>query len=1449
MADDVLDILVRLTGDYQILEDLLSKPHDVRLNIQNNLVAQQTAQAQAAAQSLRGQTPAPGPTLSGIDLVRQEVRAREALVGLNNRLYEQEKAIFTQRQKAVEANQKFALGSSINGPSRQQVALQYGLIPSQITAQRRLFDASRITQTQSLREIAFAGLFGQGLVGRGVNIAGGVVGAGVGGPGGALAGSALAQVASQEIAKVFDVIAEGLRKAAEAGITFERSILGIASVFQATTGVRGAQGQSLSLGEQLNVQQGEARQVQRAARARLLPLGISGEKEATLVQAIISGAAQRGINLSPEQAGILAERIGGALQAQRPEILDNPTLLRRDIEDALSGAPSGKRTILGTLIRGYAPGLFTASSGADLVNQSQGLAAFPEALKNSNNPITAINKLDAALDNLATTVGDKFLISIVPAFKALTEILTDPQLTTSVASFAESLGGIVSSLAGFSSVLAGIAGIVDRISSHKEDILDVGLDAAYLTKIAQGDFKGASAILQIHQEKTRKQNEPVDKDEVVKYRNPSSIYGGLKATLGDLTEPAGTFDAKNPFAVIASAVDLLNSIPEIKFGIKDKANGNKKLEEAGLKDLSTTAYNATSAVVDAHQDLFEKGQKLFGKDLYSQIAQNHFSIEGLGAEIGDRQSLVSRAGERSSAARSKLSALSNAAGPAGPDPRELEKAERELAKARQDETAQTEKLIQAQNSLAESVQKSISLIQEETQFKLKQVNLQTQVGQTSGLNIEQGGLDAGTSKIVDRIAEVQAGKGSSEELQFLQGQLRIQGVSQEQLNAKKQLRPGEVAGNEVGAVKALDDLQNSAFNAAKATKEMADAVYKTSEALKDFDKETRLRDLERQDAVAGSKERLADAIDKAYGAGSGDALREDPQSRAFRQLDLAKEQYDQTYRINGPFGEAEEQDRRARAGLVLDKQGAEINQTELPYNLASQQIGDIQKVIQLAQQFPENKQLQDAAKQAQSRLPQLLQGLGFGSAGSSIGSLFGSNDVFNSAFTQGQSGFGSTYTSDQVNNAGNFAPGGYDQTKRIEDLISTADFSVNDAVININQAYFNSLEDGNNLGNIDKESEDYFKNTGGGRGYPDSDVKRPDSDPLAQFFGGIADQTGLSSFVDNATNFFGAGTGNLGKAGGSILDNIAGFINDPIGTLMHAGQDIGKSAGDLANNVFSGKYGVGLGLTPLGQQTTKGLGLDQLGDNLKFIFGDKPIQGVSSPDLNLPYSIAGKVAPYNGNGDEKALGADILGGVLGSESVSGKGLASVKPEDVFNPSNYRPITPQDVFNTTYPQLGVPFGEPSTVDVSKVGPNVPGFSFDGKSVASKYSSGKLSANELLSLSDSDLLKYGNQQLDAVQAKSPFSQGFTIDGAPVVNPLGPLGGSDTPNIPDTSQPGALQQFQEQDRAAAEKKFVGDFQKQTPQNVASTGTDIVNTLKQMPAQIGLYMRYAIDNSFSGA
>jgi len=282
------------------------------------------------------------------------------------------------------------------------------------------FNKRNFLNENVLRQIFFGLVFGGPLTAAGAAIGGGFAGAS-----GALFGSTASQFLKNTLTSFGNNVHDASEKIREAGLAFERSILGISAVNQANKIIVGPNGEEVSPAAQFNFQQVEAKRIQLAARSKLLPLGIAGQTESTFVQGIVSALAQRGLSGSDQQVARISELLGGAIQAQRPSLLENTTLLLRDIQDVLGGGPLASRTVLSQLIKPSIGGLQNAKSIEDVVKSLEKLSAFPEIAKGLDNPIVSLNKLSGALDNLQTVAGDVLLKTMVPAIDAFTKELTE----------------------------------------------------------------------------------------------------------------------------------------------------------------------------------------------------------------------------------------------------------------------------------------------------------------------------------------------------------------------------------------------------------------------------------------------------------------------------------------------------------------------------------------------------------------------------------------------------------------------------------------------------------------------------------------------------------------------------------------------------------------------------------------------------------------------------------------------------------------------------------------------------------------------------------------------------------------------------------------------------------------------------------------------------------------
>lgn len=310
---------------------------------------------------------------------------------------------------------------------------------TQLRGQARGFQAERLNDPHIQEQLAFSLLFGKlpGFIG-------GSLAAGFGQN--VNIGSALGTGAFDLlIAKPLELAKERSAEFKEAGLANQRSIAGISAVRSAQFDVVSPNGQIASPLASLGFQQIQAREIQQAARAQLLPLGIAGATEGTFVQGVTSALGSRGLQANAQQTARIAALFGGAIQSQRPGLLDNTSLLLRDLEDVISGGPNAGRTVLGNLagVKQAVPQLRRAGSAEEFVAiLERTLGAFEKAAVGLENPSVTINKLAGALDNLKTVAGTEILGQLAPALKDLFEVLKAPETIAAAQKLGSTIGAL-----------------------------------------------------------------------------------------------------------------------------------------------------------------------------------------------------------------------------------------------------------------------------------------------------------------------------------------------------------------------------------------------------------------------------------------------------------------------------------------------------------------------------------------------------------------------------------------------------------------------------------------------------------------------------------------------------------------------------------------------------------------------------------------------------------------------------------------------------------------------------------------------------------------------------------------------------------------------------------------------------------------------------------------------
>lgn len=286
------------------------------------------------------------------------------------------------------------------------------------------FDRLKDLGEKEITELGFAFLSGGGGFGSLARLGGGLAGAASPlGAGGIFLGSALGEIAYEKVSGIFDILVGGVERLTEAGLAFQESVLAISAVLQLTSPIEGVGGIKLSAGEQVAAQRARAEDIQKSARKRLLPLGIAGQAESTIVSAVAEGSGLRGFNLNSEEIAQLSERLGSAAAVVSPSLLNNPSQLRRDITDIVLGLPQAGRTALGAPLRSILSKTNAATSKEEFKEAFKDLDAFKDTLRTSDLAPVQLNRIQGSLGGTATALGTLGLETVGPGLKGLANSL------------------------------------------------------------------------------------------------------------------------------------------------------------------------------------------------------------------------------------------------------------------------------------------------------------------------------------------------------------------------------------------------------------------------------------------------------------------------------------------------------------------------------------------------------------------------------------------------------------------------------------------------------------------------------------------------------------------------------------------------------------------------------------------------------------------------------------------------------------------------------------------------------------------------------------------------------------------------------------------------------------------------------------------------------------------
>lgn len=900
---------------------------------------------------------------------------------------------------------------------REEIADRYGLLPEdlnipqapkgakRIVGKGGFLDPGRIKNTPGAgREIGYAGLFG------GVP---GAVGAAAGAaiaPGGAFIGGTIAQVAVEKFKQTFEKVKEVLVEVSEAGLQFEESIVGISSVLQATTRVSGPGGRTLSIGDQLGIQTQKARDIQTQARKGLLPLGIGGRTESSLVSAIVTGFAQQGVSLSPDEVSTLARRIGGAIQAQRPDLLNNTNRLRLEVEDAISNP--GRLTALTPVLRAFAPNLGKATTGAEAVRFTSGLEAFPQALtQNTDSAVIALRKFNAEIENIKVTFGSELLQTITPALNELVNTIKDSQVQEAMKNAATGLGLIFSTAIRFGSLLVdignrlnaldpsgGIAGagagsVVGGAVGGTTGIVAGGLGGlAYGASVgAAGGIPGiiiggslgalGGAVLggavgggsgALFGGALGAPLGKAAKDELEKRRIEAEKRKAESITNPTASKQLEVFLRTGSVEGIATASELIpDYIEEVRKDretfldsqLKDKKltpeevtklRGNIPLELQTLKNFKIDEI--IGSALSAYSR--ERASKSSTIDTFSGFGQFQKTRSDLSFDSQDlvlrqeivkvREEEVRQNRELLETAENKVTAQAN-----------LVTAELKLSEALNDVEAASIKATQTFRGFFSAIETRLSNL-------LSTVNTSTLAGQNRALAYRGLKLDADSAVIDDGE---RTGQLSRDEVSLRRGS---NNVARENLAFAAELKPLQDTAIFGQATQALINFTNLQTNLNDAFTGLKDAAYRASLALEDFRAGKELRDaLNSEKRVEAAKALLASGGSFAEIQGlsfeEGRAASGDASSLERIKRRVSRARFNDTIRETDP-DRVKKDDQIAERKLLADQERAKQSVVSFPITKSLTELETLKQLIEFRQIAPEGSKLSESLTKSINKL-------------------------------------------------------------------------------------------------------------------------------------------------------------------------------------------------------------------------------------------------------------------------------------------------------------------------------------------------------------------------------------------------------------------------------------------------------------------------------------------------
>jgi hypothetical protein len=717
----------------------------------------------------------------------------------------------------------------------------------------KTFNPKNVFSREGVKNIGAAGLISGNLFGA----AGATIATGAFGPEAAFVGGQI----GENVGKVFEGITRAMEGTIEKGVEYQRSVNAIAAVLsQTTVSVKG--GKVLTGTDALLDNFAQAREIQNLARRQLLPLGVSGESEAALVSGTVSALGSRGISATAKQFANISGNIGSGVAALAPDLISNPTILRRDVEDIITGSPRATQTALGIRLKGFAPELFGGNlrSADDFERATEKLRKLSDVITSSGDGAAQLTRSFSLMNNAFTVFGDGLLKGLSPTLEKLNSLLGNQNLTETIEQIGEGFGKLIS-------FLIDIGANVISFSSSMNNF------GATLS----GAFPPLKAII-----------------DLLSRFLPSGVgTGGGKDTGGRTSFSSPSNNAKT----IVDRFGLGDDISKVtEQQLKDE-EGSPGLKRRGLDLLlggELLFPNALKGAVGDKRSLLlgsrvkslkeeiSKGkedfdlQTLEGQQAYSQFAQpllNRRTTE-LSEIVGDRRSAVDRA-------KSALDAAQSEANKPGANPVE---SENKIFAATRDLDKVTQLLIDSERDLGNARRDSLKNSLGLADFEANKSERARKAKGAFTIGEQRADLTGEVSEIDQRINNRRRALLGADNTQA--GDLQDQLIALEsQKRAVFRKAPNlDITEDKLrfGLVNTQNDRVVVDLKARQSLEQFADSVLKADRALTDFSENTRLRSLGQKGEI------IAAAKNYVRAGGSETSLPVDVQQLLGQEEDITK---------------------------------------------------------------------------------------------------------------------------------------------------------------------------------------------------------------------------------------------------------------------------------------------------------------------------------------------------------------------------------------------------------------------------------------------------------------------------------------------------------------------------------------------------------------------------------